>query len=68
MKLALTLAEASASSGIPLETLRSFVKRGELAAVIYGRGRLRRRYLVLPADLEAWLLRHRVPADGEDGP
>jgi hypothetical protein len=66
-RLALTIREAAAACGMAEPTLRDAVRRGEVAVVSIGQGRLKGRYLILPDDLEAYLHRLRRPAVGESG-
>ena len=65
-RLAYTAREAAALIGVPLQTLYDIIHRGEIAVVRYGNGKQKQRFLILPADLEAWLLRRRVPARWEE--
>lgn len=52
LKLAYTVDEAMALTGIGEETIRAAVKSGNLRAKGIGRGR---NYLILPDDLKAWI-------------
>ena len=62
-KFTLTLKEASDLTGIPQWTLRHHIYQKKLAVIRPGgsRGKI----LITPADLNAYLLRHRVAAIGE---
>ena len=65
-RIAYKLSEASAATGIPYQTLLDSVKRKELAAIVYGKGQNRKRYLVFPEDLRVWLRRKRIAARWEE--
>ncbi len=65
-RIAMKPREAAEASGIPLRSLFDMLHREEIAHSVYGRGRCRKRYLIRPEDLEAWLKRHRTPAVWED--
>ncbi len=62
---ALRLKQAAQYSGIPEPTLRDWIRRGDLAACVYGGGAHKRRYVVRREDLEAAIDRHRQPASWE---
>jgi len=64
-RIALRPREAAEALGVPEQTLRDAMRRGELAFSTYGRGRSKQRYLLAPDDLRAWLLQRRVPARHE---
>jgi HPt (histidine-containing phosphotransfer) domain-containing protein len=59
-RIAHTIADAAASLGMPEQTFRDYVRNGEIAYVEYGNGTHKKRKLILPEDLGAWLLRRRV--------
>lgn len=67
-RYALSVREAAASCGMAEGTLRDAVKRGEVAVVTIGQGRVKGRFVILPADLEAFLRRRRRPAAWETDP
>ena len=60
--LAVTYSTASELTGVPANTLRDHVSRGELAVIQYAKGKHRGRYVLLIEDLRAWLIRNRIPA------
>ncbi len=64
-RIAYNVDEAAAAIGVPAATLRDAIRLGRIATVNVGRGARRARRVVLVADLEAWLQRHRTPARTE---
>lgn len=64
-RFALTVREAAVACGLKEPTLRDAVKRREVAVVVVGGGRVKGRFVIRPADLEAFLERRRRPAEWE---
>jgi excisionase family DNA binding protein len=55
----LTLAEAAEMLRISVKTLREHIDAGELACIILGRGRLKKRRAIDHDDLRAFIIRHK---------
>ena len=60
--------ESAASISVPEGTVREAIRLGELVVVNLGHGRIRRRIVILPDDLQAWLRSRRGRRPGEVEP
>ncbi len=60
-----TVSEWSQIYSIPAGTIRDAIRRREIAVIVTGGGRFRRRVVILVSDFESWLERRRVPTEWE---